>query len=149
MNHASCVLRLFPFPLFFFCFTQTTSTSRDRENERKIYSIDHWPLAPTRFGITRIVARLMELYRGKSGVDDGIYYLNGVFAREYSFINWMAGRAHKSAGIQRNVVVLYSDETTRHDGPAKINDNNCCEERSRRNGIRCGKRWHRATYRNL
>lgn len=33
---------------------------------------------------------------GKSEVDDGIYYLNGVFAREYSFINCTVGRGHKS-----------------------------------------------------
>lgn len=55
----------------------------------------------------------MEHSIGEVKSDDGMYYLTVVFAREYSFINCMASRSHKSDSP--NAAKYAADKLTRAD----------------------------------
>lgn len=78
---------------------------------------------------------------GEVKSDDGMYYLTGVFAPEYSFINCMASRSHKSDSPNAAKYAAggkLARETHRHSVRiARIDDNNCeIERRKRRETVR-------------
>lgn len=70
----------------------------------------------------------MEHSVGEVRSDDGMCYLTGVFAREYSFINCMAGHGHKSDNPNAAKYATSGKLDGKRTGIthiAKIDDNNC------------------------